>query len=145
METIERRLRVHAFPALDTMPLSAIKPSTLQSWVKGLSSRLAPATVTSALSTVTAVLSAAVDDGLLRVNPAAALSVRAPAIERRRVMPWTHDDVLRIIDAHPQRWAAVPVLAAGTGMRQGEVFAVSVGSCSANCTLTLRSRWSAAA
>jgi Phage integrase, N-terminal SAM-like domain len=40
--TIESALRRHTYPTLGDKPLSAIKPSDVQAWVKRLSERLAP-------------------------------------------------------------------------------------------------------
>jgi hypothetical protein len=44
----------------------------------------------------------------------------APKVEHRRVVPWTVTQVRAIADAHPDRYRALVVLAAGTGLRHGE-------------------------
>lgn len=41
-------------------------------------------------------------------------------------MPWTGEQVQAVIDTHPDRWRAVPVVAAGCGLRQGEAFGIRV-------------------
>jgi integrase len=41
-------------------------------------------------------------------------------------MPWTADQVAAVVAAHPRRWRAAPVLAAGCGLRQGETFGLRV-------------------
>jgi hypothetical protein len=42
---IERQLRLHVYPVFGDRPLSSIKPSEIQQWVKRLSNHLAPSTV----------------------------------------------------------------------------------------------------
>jgi len=50
--------------------LRRLKPSTIQAWIRGLQDRLAPTYVRAVVTNVSAVLSAAVDDGLIARNPA---------------------------------------------------------------------------
>ncbi|MEV2198095.1 site-specific integrase [Streptomyces phaeochromogenes] len=70
---------------------------------------------------VRAVLSAAVDDGLLPRNPCGAKSVRPPAVEKRRVVPWLPSQVHAVRAALPERYQAMVNLGAGCGLRQGEI------------------------
>lgn len=121
---VQGRLATHVYPHLGDLELRAIKPSTLQAWVRGQG--IAPSYVQLILGHVAAILQAAVDDQLIAANPAASRSVRAPKVERRRVVPWTTEQVRAIIACHPRRYAAVPQTGAGTGMRQGELFGLAV-------------------
>ncbi|WP_244317367.1 tyrosine-type recombinase/integrase [Streptomyces bauhiniae] len=70
---------------------------------------------------VRAVLSAAVDDGLLPRNPCSAKSVRPPAVEQRRVVPWLPAQVEAVRAALPQRYRPIVDVGAGCGLRQGEI------------------------
>ena len=72
------------------------------------------------------VFSAAVDDGLIATNPCKARSVRLPQSEQRKVQPWPVERVEAVIDALPDRYRATAVVAAGCGLRQGEVFGLRV-------------------
>lgn len=78
------------------------------------------------LSNLSTILSAAVEDGLIASNPCAVSSVKAPRVDRRRVVPWTVETVQAVIENHPDEFLAVPVLGAGCGLRQGEIFGLSV-------------------
>jgi integrase len=78
------------------------------------------------LANLSAILGAAVEDGLIARNPCSSRAVRAPAVEQHKVVPWTSEQVAAVVAAHPQRWRAVPVVAAGCGLRQGEVFGLRV-------------------
>ena len=123
---VESRLRTHVYPELGGLALHAIRPSVLQTWVRGRARILAPTYVQLILGHVSAILGAAVDDQLIAANPARSRSVKAPKADRRRVVPWTVAQVQSIVARHPDRYAAVPLVAAGTGMRQGELFGLDV-------------------
>lgn len=125
-EAVESRLRVHVLPTFGPMRLAAIRPSTVQAWVKGRADQLAASTVRVLLANLSAILGAAVEDGLLVRNPCSSRSVRAPSEERERIVPWSTERVQAVIDAHPDRWRAAPIVAAGCGLRQGEVFGLTV-------------------
>ena len=122
----ESRLRVHIYPTLGHRELRAIRPSGVQDWVRSLSRELAPSYVSLILGHLRAILSAAVDDRLIASNPAASRSVKAPKQERRKVVPWTVAQVQAIAAGHEDRYRAVPIVGAGTGMRQGELFGLAV-------------------
>lgn len=125
-EAVELRLRVHILPTFGKLELKAIRPSTVQAWLRDRQAHCAATHVRVLLANLSTILSAAVDDGLLARNPCESRSVRAPKVEQNRVAPWTVDQVAAVVDAHPERYQAVPVVAAGCGLRQGEVFGLRV-------------------
>lgn len=125
-EITELRIRLHAVPHLGDRELRAIKPSVIQAWLRKLQRELAPTYVRTVLTNVSSVFNAAVDDGLIPRNPCRAHSVKPPKIERRKVEPWTVERVQAVIDALPDRYRAVAVVAAGCGLRQGEAFGLRV-------------------
>ncbi|MEU4832044.1 site-specific integrase [Streptosporangium sp. NPDC023615] len=73
-------------------------------------------------ASVSAVFTAAVDDGLLSRNPCRAQSVRAPAPAEGRVQPWTTERVFAVRAGLPERYRAMADLGSGCGLRQGEIF-----------------------
>jgi len=123
-EHVTLRLRLHVFPQLGAHRIGTVRPSTVQAWLRGLD-RLAPSHVRTIYQHVSAIFSAAVDDGLLRTNPCRASSVRTPRVVARRVVPWTAEHVLAVRSALPPRYAVLVTLGAGLGLRQGEVFGLS--------------------
>lgn len=125
-EAVELRLRVHILPTFGKLELKAIRPSTVQAWLRDRQAHCAATHVRVLLANLSTILSAAVDDGLLARNPCESRSVRAPKVEQNRVVPWTADQVAAVVDAHPERYQAVPIVAAGCGLRQGEVFGLRV-------------------
>ena len=68
-EATELRIRLHAVPVLGRHELRHLKPSTIQAWLRGLQAKLAPTYVRTILTNVSAILNAAVDDGLIARNP----------------------------------------------------------------------------
>jgi integrase len=123
-QAVDQRLRLHAFPALGGRQLREVKPSMVQSWLRGLSG-LAPSYQRVIYANVSTIFTAAVDDELLAKNPCRASSVRRPKAEPRKVVPWDSAAVLAVRAALPDRYAIVLSLAAGLGLRQGEVFGLS--------------------
>ena len=126
-QALEVRLRVHLLPTFGGQELRAIRPSSVQAWLSGLQQQLAPSYVRVLLANLSGILRAAVDDALIARNPCQAGSVRAPTVPRLRVRPWTHEQVQAVVAGHPDRYRVVPVVAAGCGLRQGEVFGLRVG------------------
>ncbi len=120
---IEIRLRLHVYPALGSIPLPAITPSTIRRWTHGLA--MSRSYQRSIFQTVAQILSAAVADDLITKNPCHSPTVRKPAPDVRDVVPWTAARVAAVRAALPPQYAIVATLAAGTGMRQGEIFGLS--------------------
>jgi len=125
-EATEVRLRVHLLPTFGAMELRAIRPSTVQAWLRGRSETCSPRYVRTQLATLSAIMTAAVDDGLIVRNPCASSSVRPPSLPSNRVEPWSREQVAEVVAAHPDRFRAVPLVAAACGLRQGEVFGLRV-------------------
>ncbi|MEV5396184.1 site-specific integrase [Streptomyces cellulosae] len=78
------------------------------------------------VGTVSAALSAAVDDGLLSKNPCRARTVQLPKAGKPRIVPWTAEQVFGVRAALPQRYQAAVDAGAGCGLRQGEIFGLAI-------------------
>jgi integrase len=117
------RLNARILPAFGDVELRHIRPSTVQQWLAALQrDGLAASTVRLYLTTVSQVLAAAVDDGLLVRNPIESRSVKPPAKPDERVDAWTAEQVETVIDVLPAHYRGIAVVAAGCGLRQGEAF-----------------------
>ena len=115
----------HILPALGDLRLDqlAARPTRVQSFVAGLA--LAPSTATQVLGTLTRIMGAAVDDGLIVRNPCQAASVRAPRSPHRKVVPWTGVQVAAVRAGMPARYQASIDAGSGLGLRQGEIFGLA--------------------
>lgn len=121
---VETNMRRHVFPHFDERRLAAVRPSEVQAWVKTLSADLAPGTVELIYRYVSAVFKAAVADQLLTVTPCR--NVKLPKAEPVEVVP-LETVVVRALEAvMPARYGALVTLAAGTGLRQGEAFGLTL-------------------
>ncbi len=120
----ETYLRVHAYPILGHRPLGAIRRSEIQAWVKGRSLVLAPGSVELVYRWVATIFKAAVGDRLIPFSPCDRIAL--PKGPPREVVPLEVEAVERLIGAIQPRLRALVPFAAGTGLRQGECFGLTV-------------------
>lgn len=118
---VETMLRRHAYPMLGDRCLSAIMPSDIQAWVKGLA--LAPATVGVVHEIVSTVMKTAIRDRRIASNPCD--GTKLPKVQRKQVVPLVTEQVEAVRAVLPPQLQALVTLAAGTGMRQGECFGLT--------------------
>lgn len=123
-DQVERHLRRHVYPSIGDRPLASILPSDLKAMLKRLEPDLSPATVSVVYRHVSTILKAAVLDRRLASSPCAGVSVPKP--RKVRVEPISTDTFRAIVDAVPERYRALVILAAGTGLRQGEAFGLTL-------------------
>jgi integrase len=121
---LETSLRCHVLPFLGDRPIGAIRTSELQTWVKGRSEILALSTLRTLHQLVASIFAAAVTDRLITASPTA--GVKLPRPEHKEVHPISADEVQFVALAMPDRYRAVVILAAATGMRQGEVLGLTL-------------------
>lgn len=119
---VEGALTRHVYPVIGDRPLESIRPSDIQTMVKGMD--LAPSSVRVAMRYVSAVFKAAVMDRRIALSPCAGM--RLPKVEAQHVEVVSTETVMAMVEAMPERMRAILVVAAGTGMRQGEVLGLTV-------------------
>jgi integrase len=123
---IERELRLHVYPFIGSRTLRELakRPSLTQAWIVGM--KLAASSKRQVIRDVSSVYVAAIDDGLIRRNPTQAQSVTRPKTDQKKAQPWLLAQVESMSRALPGRYAVLPYLGAGTGMRRGEMFGLAV-------------------
>ena len=89
-----------------------------------MTDRLAPSTVGVVHGVVSGIFRAAVRDRLIVANPCD--GTRLPKATPSRVEPLPVETVHALADAVPARYRALVILAAGSGMRQGECLGLTV-------------------
>jgi integrase len=118
--------RLHIAPVFGAREIGSIRPSEVNTLIKGLKDRFeGTATAEGVYAVLNAVLSVAREDNLIVKNPVRTKTVERPKREDRKVMAWPDEVVHAIIDAHPEHLRAMPVLGAGCGMRAGEWFGLA--------------------
>lgn len=115
---VETHLRRHAYPRFGDRRLSSIRPSEIQRWVTDLTQTLAPSTVQVIHGIVASIYKSAMHDRLVTSSPCA--GTRLPKRLPVQITPLTTETVRALADAVPARYRALVLLAAGTGLRQGE-------------------------
>lgn len=107
---------------LGRRPLAALRPSEIRSWRRALGDRLAPSTVDLTASVLAMMLRAATDDGLIDRSP---MPKRGVGRTTGRIVDpdelLTLDQVLDWAAAMPPAATEMPLVAAMTGLRQGEL------------------------
>ncbi|MWA10683.1 tyrosine-type recombinase/integrase [Streptomyces sp. BA2] len=124
---MELRFRLHAFPHIGSRSLSAFQPGHIRTLARALKdSGIASSYQRVIFANVSAVFTAAVDDGIIARNPCRAGSVKAPKLDARKLKPWTHERVLTVRAGLPAQYATLVDAGAGCGLRQGEIFGLAV-------------------
>ena len=123
-QTVESDLRLHLLPAFRDQTLGTVRPTQVQAWVKTLSTKLAPATVERCYRYLAAIFAAAVADDLIRKSPRRGVTL--PSHPAMRVVPWPTESVLLALRSLPSHYEAMGVLAASTGLREGELLGLAL-------------------
>jgi integrase len=126
-ETYERHLRNHILPALGDLPggLVAIRPTTVQQWVKDLQAvkGLAPRTIETIYVIFASIMRGAVRDGYVRKTPC--VDIRLPQTTKTVVRLLAPEQIVALADAMPARYSLLVFLGAAAGLRQGEAFGLA--------------------
>jgi len=123
-QLVEQHLRLHVYPRIGDRPIGAVRTSEVQALVKAASQTLAASTVEVVYSRVKAVFKAAVRDRLRFETPCVDIKLPKPKGKVDNVM--TVDQVLAIAGQVPERYRALVLVGAGTGLRPGELFGLTV-------------------
>ena len=118
---LEGRLRNHVYPALghQAMGLLSRRPSLVAAWFAALP--LADGTKLLVLGDLSAIFTAAMDDGIVGRDPTKSKTVARPSRPPSKAQPFAAAEVAGIAACMPERLAVVPWLGAGTGMREMEM------------------------
>lgn len=114
----------HIIPALGHRPLDTISRPMVQALVKAWAESSAAATTHGRYHTLAIVLRAAVTDRVLVRTPAE--KIKLPDLNpRHSLTPISTETVLALADAIEPRYRALVLVAAGTGMRRGELLGLT--------------------
>jgi integrase len=124
----ESALRVHIEPtALGRLPMAQARRSHVQAWVKDRSRLLAPSSLHPLYAYVAGMFRAAVLDRVIAVSPCQ--GIKLPELTTRKRLIVTPDQVHALADAfdgQSRHYRAQPYVAAGTGLRQGEIWGLEL-------------------
>jgi integrase len=123
-EWVERSFRLHVEPTLGGLQLVQVRSGHLRAWVKDRSGELAPSTLRVVYSHLAAMFARAVTDRLIGVSPC--VDVRLPEVASAPHLIATPAQIHALAAALPDRYRAVPYLAAGCGLRMGEIMGLEL-------------------
>ncbi|EGJ73559.1 hypothetical protein STTU_0770 [Streptomyces sp. Tu6071] len=122
---VERSLRLHILPQLGSCKITSIKKADVQAWVNDRAEVLAPSSVEVVYGTLKAVFSWAIGE-YITVSPCKSRGradrIRLPAKPTKEIIPLSTAQVSALIEAAPDGYWVALLLAAASGLRQGELF-----------------------
>lgn len=119
-------LEAHLLPALGRRPVAGITQREVQQLVNAMAEKLAPATIRTHYGVLRAVLSAAVQAGVIGRSPCR--GIKLPRAERRRPIRFlTAEELQRLAWATPLKYRPMVFLAGLLGLRWSEVAGLRVG------------------
>jgi len=127
---IETNLRLHVYPRIGERPIGAVRSSDVQGLIKALDtvdkngSVLAPSTIGTIYVWVAAIFKAAVADRVIHASPC--VQIRLPEVHQSKVKPLKIETVQQIVAAVPDRYKALIVFGAATGVRISEALGVTL-------------------
>ena len=123
--TYEIVLRNHVFPTFGEMRMDAVNRADVQSLVKEWQLSAAPSTAQGRYLVMAIMFRAAVKDRVLPTSPC--IDIKLPKIPpKSSLVPISTETVLALREAIAPRYQLFVTLAAGTGMRRGEILGLTV-------------------
>ncbi|MFC4062781.1 tyrosine-type recombinase/integrase [Planomonospora corallina] len=126
-DAMRRRMANHVYPVIGSVEIGRLaqRPSMIQQLVKTLEDKLTPNYIQVLMSHVGLVFSVAIDDNLITKNPTKASTVVLPKATKKKLVPWTAEQVRDMTSVLPPPYQAMVPVGAGLGLRQGEIFGLS--------------------
>jgi len=122
---MRERLARHVYPVIGDkeLRLLARRPTLIQSVIYGMEKAgLSARSIGVVMAHVSVVLACAVDDEKIPKNPMDSRAVRLPKAPKKKVTPWTSEQVAAMRAELPDQYRAMVDVGAGLGLRQGEIF-----------------------
>ncbi len=121
---VESTLRLHLLPALGTRPISAVRATEVQAFVRGLSAHMEPSSVRTVYTVLRGVFRAATLDRVITSSPCVRITL--PTAAPKGLLIPEAVTVHALADALPPHLRAVVYVAAGLGLRPGECFGLDL-------------------
>jgi integrase len=115
----ERQFRIWVYPYLGDRAIGGLKRGDVESWLKILRKSLAESTCAIIYGRLKAVLTWAVHNDMIVKNPCN--GIKAPSPRRPEIVPLPQEAVAALVAAAPPRYRSMILLAAGSGLRMGEL------------------------
>lgn len=116
-------LKLHVLPTFGDRPIGSVRRSEVQAWLTRLRGSMGPGSAKAVYAVLRGLMRAAVLDRVIVVSPCDGIS--APVAVGKALAIPSAADVAALAAALPEHLAAVPYVAAGLGLRPGEVFGLA--------------------
>jgi integrase len=123
-DMVERALRLHIVPVLGHHAMADVRAGHVRGWVKATAENLSASTVHLTYSYVKSMFAAAVTDRIIAASPC--VGIRLPEIAGREFFVPSPEQVHRLAAEIARRYSPIPYIAAGCGLRGGEVFGLEL-------------------
>ncbi|WP_406002144.1 hypothetical protein [Streptomyces sp. NBC_00829] len=118
----EIAVRVHLSPRWGGHRLASIRKAQVEAWVREMedSKKIANSTAELHWKVFKMITKDALQNGKINANPC--YEVEGPYIEKTQPYIFSDDEAWALCDEFPERFAVIPLLGFGCGVRQGEAF-----------------------
>jgi integrase len=123
-DIVERAFRLHILPMLGQLPMADVRSSHIRAWVKSTTENLSPSTVHLVYSYIKSMFVAATIDKIIASSPCT--GIRLPEVGNRELFIPDPEQIHRLVDTISERYSPIPYLAAGCGLRGGEIFGLEL-------------------
>lgn len=118
-QRMESMLRVHVFPYIGKAPIGTIHRSDVQGVINQAVKTLASSTTRTLTGHIISIFNDAVRDHIIKVSPCSDL--KYPEVITSQIIIPTTEEIYWIANSVPEQYRAAVWLAAGTGLRSGEL------------------------
>lgn len=117
-------IKNHINPTFGSVGVGTIRPTAVQAWVKNLQlNGLAPRTIETTYTIFASIMRGAVRDELIRKTPC--VDIRLPHAGKTTIRLLAPDQVTALFRSMLPEYAALVLVGAGAGLRQGEAFGLA--------------------
>jgi integrase len=121
---VETYMRLHAYPMIGSRPLASLRPSDIQGLVTERLTALSAGSTILLYRYVASILKDAERDFVIGRSPC--VGIKLPRITSEEIVPPTIEQVEAIADGIKDRYRGTVIVAAGAGLRLGEVLGLHV-------------------
>lgn len=115
----ERQFRLWVYPHIGDRAVGGVKRGDIETWLKILRESLAESTCAIIYGRLKAALTWAVHNDMIVKNPCN--GIKSPSTRHPEIVPLPQEAVSALVAAAPPRYRAMILLAAGSGLRMGEL------------------------
>lgn len=122
---VQSRVFNHILPHAGSLPLNRIGFDEVRAWQTRAEQKIDVGTVVCTWAHFSSILQAAHKAKRIPTNPFRDPDLRPPKVPKSKAFAWPQDMVTSVLEALPDRYRILALLAVGAGLRQGETLGLS--------------------